>query len=771
MTAPSKLLLKMIFLLFIIPHCSSGIAQDMYKEKWPEGEWQMKLYGTIIKYTFTPTGYRHLEQVSNAVIANSSVMYIGKKKKVSLFPTATISALVQYFDSSGHKGFRFHLRAGEKIFGTGERSVPMNRRGYKLNLYNQPNYGYGMNAESLNYSVPFIISSEGYGIFFDNPSKSYLDIGKTKNDVLEYGASSGELTFYMIPGNSIKEILSKYHSLTGTQPIPARWVFGNLMSRFGYRDETQLKNIISKMQQEHFPVDAVILDLFWFGDSIKGTMGNLDWVNKKAWPDPTAMIKRFSDQGIKTILITEPFVLNSTPNYEPSKKFHAVDSSGKPFLITDFYFGQGGLLDIFRKDAQDWFWGKYKMQIPKGIAGWWGDLGEPERHPVSMMHNLKDLGFNRLFGADEVHNIYGHYWDKMLFDKYAAEYPGVRLFNLNRSGYAGSARYGVFPWSGDVGRKWSGLQAQLPVMLGMSISGLPYIHADAGGFALGEGDPELYTRWLQFATFTPVLRPHGTALGDLVNDAKDIPSEGALYDEPYKSIVRKYVQLRYQLLPYNYTLAYEQARYGNALVRPMFYNASPDSNLYKANEQFMWGNQMLIAPVLEKNAQHKNLYLPNGNWYNYFTDEKLKGDRWIQENVTLDNIPVFIKEGSFIPMFVTKNIKNTGEYDGKKITIKYYPSSLKSTYSLFDDDGHTSNTLQSGAYELIHFEGRETGNNIDIKISSGYKHVLFARELKIVLPRTIKISSAFINNQPVAITNNSIILQYGGKSLTIKIKM
>ncbi|MFZ4771349.1 MAG: TIM-barrel domain-containing protein, partial [Ferruginibacter sp.] len=167
-----------------------------------------------------------------------------------------------------------------------------------------------------------------------------------------------------------------------------------------------------------------------------------------------------------------------------------------------------------------------------------------------------------MFKADEVHNIYGHYWDKMLFEKYAKEYPSVRLFNLNRSGYAGSPRYGVFPWSGDVSRSWEGLKAQLPLMVGMSMSGIPYIHADAGGFAGGDGDKELYTRWLQFATFTPVFRPHGTAFGDLEPGVKDIPSEGALYDDPYKSIVRTYIQLRYKLLPYNYTLAYEQAKFG-----------------------------------------------------------------------------------------------------------------------------------------------------------------------------------------------------------------
>lgn len=540
------------------------------------------------------------------------------------------------------------------------------------------------------------------------------------------------------------------------------------MSRFGYRSEDQLISIVNKMKQENFPVDAVILDLFWFGDSIKGTLGNLEWVNKKAWPNPEKMISNLKQQGINTILITEPYVLNTTLNYQPSKKYHAVDSAGNPFLLTNFYFGNGGLLDLFRKDAQDWFWDKYKKQIAKGVAGWWGDLGEPETHPSDMYHNLKDFGFKRLFKADEVHNIFGHYWDKMLFDKYAEEYPTVRLFNLNRSGYAGSAQYGVFPWSGDVGRNWEGLQAQLPVMLGMSMSGVPYIHADAGGFALGEGDPELYTRWIQFAVFTPVLRPHGTALGDLDPSVKNIPSEGALYDEPYKSIARKYIQLRYQLLPYNYTLAYKQAKFGEPLVRPLFYYNNTDSNLFKAENEFMWGENILVCPVLQKGATERKLYLPEGIWYNFFTDKTTEGYQWITEKVDLQNIPVFVKEGSFIPMFISDfTVHNTNDYTGKDLTVKYFPSPKQTSAVFYDDDGKTKNTLATGKYQLINFEGKQSGRKINIIISET-KISGISRNIKLILLEGFQIQSVKVNNRSFAV-KDSVDLLYAGKPLSIDI--
>lgn len=747
---------------------SSSIFAQQKNIITPLGKWNFSLFkGNIIKSTFSPNNYIRNEQISNAVIESPSSQKVSEKNlavnisegNINYFFNNDTLQMLCYFDSGFYKGFQFQLNNNEKIFGAGERSVPLNRRGYKLPLYNTPNYGYGLNTESLNYSVPFIISSKGYGIFFDNPSRGYLDIGKSHPDILEYGASSGELTFYIIPGKNVAEILKKYQSLVGTQPIPARWVFGNLMSRFGYRSQEQLQSIAGKMKADGVPFDAVIIDLFWFGDSIKNTLGNLAW-NKKSWPHPESMIADLKKEGVNTILITEPYVLNATPNYEPSKKYHATDSNGNAYMLTTFYFGNGGLLDLFRKDAQDWFWSKYQKQIKNGVAGWWGDLGEPETHPSNMYHNLKDLGFKRLFKADEVHNIYGHYWDKMLFDKYAKEYKGIRLFNLNRSGYAGSARYGIFPWSGDVGRNWSGLQAQLPVMIGMSISGVPYIHADAGGFAGGDNDEELYTRWLQFAAFTPVLRPHGTAIGKLDPNQLDIPSEAALHPEPYKSIVRRYINFRYSLLPYNYTLAYEQAKYGKPLVRPLFYENTADSNLYKAENEFMWGNNILVAPVIEKNAATRKLYLPGGKWYNYFSSQIVPGNQWITEDVTLNNIPLFIKEGSFIPFAdysSAKKLSTTKDYNDKKLLISYYPSSQKTLYSLFFDDGKTTGTLEKNRFALIKFEGKQKDNLITIVITSSGNDSIrnVSRDIKLMIPGT-QIISASINGKKANVKKVSL---------------
>lgn len=765
------------------------------------GEYNIISYtNNIIKVTFYPKEYTKGENISDAVVlapinyrnthplklSGDTLMFIRDSLKIFYH---------QYKDG---KGFGFLLKNGEMIFGGGERALPLNRRGYRLSLYNNPWYGYGEGADNLNYSVPFITSSKGYGLFFDNPSKSYLDIGKTNKEVLEYGASSGEINVYVIFGD-YQTILQSYHKLTGTQPLPPRWAFGNLMSRFGYTSEAQVKGILQKMKNENIPVDAVIFDLFWFGDSIKNTLGNLDWINKNKWPNPKKMIADFKKEGIQTILVTEPYFVEASKNYQASKKYLAVDSSGKnPYYLTDFYFGHGGLIDIFRKDAQQWFWQFYKKQMQNGVEAWWGDLGEPERHPSNMYHNLKDIGYNRLFKADEVHNIYGHNWTKMLYNYYAKEYPNKRLFSLNRSGFAGSQRYSIFPWTGDVSRSWSGLRAQLPVLLGMSMSGVPYVHSDAGGFAGGKGDNELYVRWLQFAAFTPIFRPHGTALYEKDTAAFSFPSEAALIDEHYRGYAKASIRTRYQMMPYNYSLAYQQAKYGKPLMAPLYYHFSNDTTASNIQDEYMWGENILVAPILEKGIAEKKYYLPKGSWFNPKTFSLVDGGKWYTDKINIWDFPAFYKEGSFITMLDFKTIDkelqitNSNRIDRSHLLITYIESENKSSFELYDDDGKSKNSLETGKYELITFtsSGKKTSTlKLNINSSNGsYIGKPLSREFKfLVISKTkSRITKILINGKPLKevfktddLTENTYVnppmgfigfeIKFNGKPLEIQI--
>lgn len=744
-----------------------------------KGTWKFELFANnISKTTFRPRGYQTNELTSNAVILKPtsqqgstnlqegvpaklgeklSILHRDDMMHIEL-NGETIATVYETFDKDGYRGFSFRLQQDEKIFGGGERALPMDRRGYRFNLYNNPWYGYEAGADNLNFYVPFFLSNKGYAIFFDNPSKGYVDIGKTNPDAFEAGFVSGELNFYIIPGKNADEILQSYTRLTGRQQLPPRWVFGNFMSRFGYRSQDQVTDIHARMKDEGFPMDAIIFDLFWFGDSIKGTMGNLDWVNKEKWPAPKEMIANFKKENIKTILITEPFILASTPNYEPSRKYHTVDSNGMPFTLQDFYFGEGGLLDIFRKDAQDWFWTKYQAQIQNGVAGWWGDLGEPEKHPSNTYHNLGDIGFSRKFSADEVHNLYGHHWSKMLHEKYAANYPNTRLFHLNRSGFAGSQRYSVFPWTGDVHRNWNGFKAQLPILLGMSLCGIPYIHSDAGGFAMGEKDPELYTRWLQFAAFTPVFRPHGTAFGDVDPGVRNIESEPVFYPEPYKGIVKKLIQRRYELSPYNYTLAYEQQTLGRPLMRPMFYYFS-GHDAYEANSQYMWGEHLLVAPVFEKETVEKKLYLPAGSWFDFYNNVFVEGGQWLNLPAAIEEVPVLAREGAFIP--TVQGIDNLDKYSTRNLQVLYVPSAKQTSYTMYDDDGTTNNSIEKKQFELLQFTGKSSAGitTISLKSNGGrFNGRPAARNIRFRVPG--------VNKKPASVLLNGVALKAGSASST-----
>ncbi len=765
-----------LFVLSITLFSISVIAQR-------NANWQVVPYANNVnKVIYHPFEYVNDFNVTNAVIAkpvnniipsykiNPDASIQLNKEKLTLFPE---------FDDAGYIGFRFELQNDEMIFGGGERATAMNRRGQKFDLYNRPNYAYGVGAENLNYSVPFFISNKGYGLFFDNGSKGYVDIAKNDRNFFQALFYSGEINVYVITGNTYQEILSSYHKLTGTQPLPPRWALGNLMSRFGYTSQEQATSIAKKMKDEKIPVDAIIFDLFWFGDSIKGYIGNLDWVNKEKWPNPVGMIKDFKKQNINTTLITEPYVLQYTNGFIPSLDYLATDVWKNPYMLKDFYFGKGGLIDIFKKKAGDWIWDyHYKKQINNGVTAWWTDLGEPENHPTDLFHNLTDLGIERPVKAEEVHNIYGHYWNKMLFENYAKDYPKQRLFHLNRSGFAGSQRYSIFPWSGDVGRTWSGFQAQLPVMLGMSLSGVPYIHADAGGFALGEYDDELYARWMQFAAFTPILRPHGTALYDHDKQAPSFPSEAALFDEPYKSIAKKAIIDRYKLLPYNYTLAYRQTKYAEPIVKPLFYNYSKDTNSYKVENEYFFGDNILIAPVIERGQTNKKVYLPNGNWYATESNKILSGNKFYDVDVSDYKTAIFYKEGSFIPQYNCTG-ENTVEMNRSNLNVIYIPSFSTSSYEMYDDDGENKNAIAEKQFELINFSS--TGLNkktltINIKNNNGmYKGKPATRNIILNIPT---ISSApkkvLVNNVQVKLNwssdQNVISIPFTLKNIPVKVE-
>lgn len=619
-----------------------------------------------------------------------------------------------YFDRSDTTGFRFTLSGNEAIYGTGSRAIPMNRRGKRFMNYNQPQYGYAYGNAEINYNIPHLYSSEEYMLLIDNPAKAWFDIGHTNQDVLEFASLGGNQAYYFINGDSYEELIDEYTDLTGKQPLPPIWALGNLHSRFGYHSQAEAEASIKKALDQDYPIDAVILDIYWFGPELDdGQMGRLDW-DTEYWPDPKGMISGFKEQEINTVTVSEPFFTLKSGQFEEAaeKELLALDNDGRAATIPDFYFGEGGLLDIFKSSAKDWIWDKYKYMKSYGVEGWWVDLGEPEKHP-SYMNHVNGT-------ADEIHGVYGHEWAKMLYEGYQKDYPTERLLHLGRSGFAGTQRYGLVPWSGDISRSWSGLKAQLPIMLGMGISGFGYMHSDAGGFSMvDKADPELYTRWLQFAAFTPIFRPHADQV---------VPAEPSEWPVAVQKNVKPSVELRYELLPYNYTLAWKNMTTGMPMARPMFieYPSLPDS----LESQYMWGEAFLVAPVLAPGVKELDVYLPEGDWYQYWTQEKVSGGGRRTEPLTMANTPVFVKAGSIIP--AKEEINRTTQYSNGQLKLTYYAGGESSASQVYFDDGKTPNAYEKDQYQIISISTTPTEDNLTLAFAiegGGYESAPKSRSI------------------------------------------
>ncbi len=617
-----------------------------------------------------------------------------------------------YFRDDDSVGFRFALDAGEKIMGGGQRVLGMDRRGYRMPLYNRAHYGYETESRQMYYGVPAVVSSDGYTIVFDNSASGWLDIGETEADVLQFEAVGGRTAYIVVAGDDFPSLVRNYTDVTGRQPLPPRWAFGNFASRFGYRSEREVRDVVQRFRRQDIPLDVVVIDIFWFGPDIQGHMGNLDW-DRDAWPTAEDMIADLDRDGIKTIVVTEPFVLSTSKRWEDAVANGAIakDASGEPFRF-DFYFGNTGLVDVFNEAARDWFWQFYRMLFDQGIAGTWGDLGEPEVHPAETRHFLSEAGIEA--GADEVHNAFGHEWTRMVYENQVAEYPEMRPMIMMRSGFAGTQRYGIIPWTGDVARSWGGLKPQVELSLSMGLTGLAYTHSDLGGFTHGippdhfkEIEQELYVRWLQYGVFQPVYRPHAQ---------EGVPPEPVFQDRETRNIVRDFIRLRYRMLPYNYTLAWENATTGMPLMRPLFFEDESDIARIDEKDAYLWGDAFLVAPVTDPGVAAVDVPLPVGAWFDFWTDQRFEGGATVSVPVDLETIPVMVRAGSFVPMI--DDIDTTADYSSERLTLHYYAddSVRSATGSMFEDDGKDRLSIKQGRFELLRFGARQDGDSLSIDL-------------------------------------------------------
>ncbi len=613
-----------------------------------------------------------------------------------------ISEKAGYVKNDSLETLQFNLKKDEVLYGGGARALGMDRRGNRLKLYNKAHYGYETRSELMNFTMPIVLSSNSYLIHFDNAPIGFLDLDSKQDNTLTYETISGRKTYQVIAGDSWYQMLNSYTKLTGKQPLPPRWALGNFSSRFGYHSQQETEATIAKFNDEKIPVDAIILDLYWFGKELQGTMGNLEFY-RDSFPNPKQMIKNLRAKNVETILITEPFILTTSNRWQEAVEADilAKDSVGNPFKY-DFYFGNTGLIDIYSNQGNRWFKNIYKDLANMGVTGFWGDLGEPEVHPSKLIHATGT--------ADEVHNIYGHDWAGLVQEAYQEARPSQRPFVLMRAGYAGSQRYGLIPWSGDVNRTWGGLQSQPEIALQMGMQGIGYMHSDLGGFAGDNLDDELYVRWLQYGVFQPIYRPHAQ---------EEVPSEPVFRSDNAKALAKEAIELRYKLLPYNYTVAFENNQTGAPLMRPLFFEETNNSKLFTYAEAYLWGSDFLVAPILESGKKTQEVYfLKNAVWFDFYTGQRFEGGQSKKVFLNNNSIPTYVKAGAFIPM--AKPMQSTKEYTGNDIELHYYfdTSVNESKGQLYNDDGLTSAAFEKGLYEMLHFESELNKQIIEIELEA-----------------------------------------------------
>jgi alpha-glucosidase (family GH31 glycosyl hydrolase) len=593
----------------------------------------------------------------------------------------------------------FAVDGSEALYGAGSRAVGMNRRGYRFPLYNKASYGFGSHAEQMGYGIPMALSSKRYAIHFDNPQTGYLDLDSRKDGTLRFETIGGPKTYQVVAGDDWAAIMDGYTRLTGRQPLPPRWAFGNFASRFGYHSEAETRAVVDRFIAEGIPLDAVVLDLYWFGKTVKGTMGNLAW-DRDSFPHAERMMADLAGKGVKTVLITEPFILTTSKRWNEAVQQDALalGPDGKP-LTYDFYFGNTGLVDVFKPQAGAWFWNIYKDLKAGGVAGWWGDLGEPEVHPAATRHAAGT--------ADQVHNIYGHEWARMIHDGYARDYPAERPFILMRSGYSGSQRFGMIPWSGDVSRGWGGLQSQMEISLQMGMQGQAYMHSDLGGFAGPVLDDELYVRWLQYGVFQPVFRPHAQ---------EEVAAEPVFREPRTKALAREAVRLRYAMLPYNYTIAFENSRSGMPMMRPMLFEEQDEESAAAVSSTYLWGPSFLVAPVTERGTARQDVHFPGKGsvWFDFYDDTPHRGGITEAVATVPGHIPTYVRAGAFVPL--AKVVQSTRDYSTRALELHYWHDAGVNAASgqLYDDDGKTRGAFEAGQYELVRFSSHADAGRLAI---------------------------------------------------------
>ena len=548
--------------------------------------------------------------------------------------------------------------------------------------------------------VPLLVTNRGYAVLWDNPSDT--TISAAVNGSTHWQSKVGErVSFFVITGD-YDQIYAGYRKLTGTTPLPPKAAFGLIQSKARYESQKEILDVANGYRSRGYPLDVMVVDWFYWT-----RMGNIDF-NPEEFPDPAAMNKTLHDDGIHSIISVWPRfeTASSYFNELDQKGFFLKDKDGKAVDGLPVRSDRAGaLIDSTNPAAREWFWTKIRDNIISQGFDWiWLDETEPDLVP--------DGDFYSIGSGDRYHNLYPLVHISSVADGSARDRPNFRNLILARAAYIGAQRTGALFWSSDIQGSWEALRRQIPTGLNFTASGLAYWGNDIGGWqtppwnhtpdrpvlvdpsdareTVGHNDdyPELFTRWFEYGVFSPTLRLHG----------QRTHTEVWAYGKQAETVIARYLKLRYTLIPYLYSLGKQNHDGGAPFMRALYMDFPNDPKVSNIGDEYMLGPDFLVTPVTEQGITSRQVYLPAGaDWYNFWTNEKLAGGQTVTVAAPIDQIPVFVRAGSILPMGA--DIPNTSVHQAIS-SIRVYPG-RSTQFALYDDDGVTNDYLKGKGHTAV----------------------------------------------------------------------
>jgi len=664
---------------------------------------------------------------------------------------------IVFYDSAGHKLTQENTRTltptkvnGEKTYHS-ERFVNMwdtQEAFYGLGqhqggVWNYRGEAVDLSQDNTNISIPLLLSSNGYGIFWNNGSRSRFNNRFVHAFYLSSEVSDA-VDYYFLYGPEFDRIIASYRELTGAAPLFGKWAYGYWQCKNRYDSQTELLAIAAKYRELHIPLDNIVQDWFWWN-----VMG--DPVFNKNYPDPKGMIDALHKENVHLMISVWPYFRPGSPVYnDMDKRGFFIDRT----KVQSFHPPGMALYDAFNPEARKYYWELMNNALFKiGADAWWLDTTEPEtegRETNLLATNKVNRGENGARFANE----FPLYTTSAVYEGQRKASDKKRVFILSRSAYAGTQRNAAAVWSGDIDPNWETFGRQVPAGLNYSLSGLPYWTTDIGGFvSANPGDPayrELYIRWFEFGTFCPVFRAHGTR----TTNQNEIWS----YGPEAQKILVAYDKLRYRLMPYIYSLAWKTTSEGYTIMRPLVMDFREDVRAQNIGDQFLFGPAILVNPVTEPRATTRHLYLPDAKWYDFWTGTMQPGGRSIDAATMIDRMPLYVRAGSILPL--GPDIEYAAEKSAEPIELRVYRGA-DGAFTLYEDD-NDSYDYEKGIYSTIPFSWNDATQTLTIGDRTGsFPGMLEKRTFRVVFVREHHGSGAGLTDTP----DKSV--QYSGKKITL----